>query len=780
MGVPLRVLVLEDSQTDTELVVAELRRAGFDPDWVRVETERDYLAELDTMPEIILSDYAMPQFDAARALQLLKERGLDVPFIIVSGTIGEEVAVEAMRQGAADYLLKNRLARLGQAVSHALEQNRAEQRLRLQAAALDSAANAIVITDRDGRITWVNPAFARLTGYSLEEAVGQNPRLLKSGEQDPDFYRDLWQAVLAGRVWHGELVNRRKDDSLYVEQQSITPVRDEHGEITHFVAVKQDITERRRFQETLRQSEERYRLLAESTLTGVYLIQDGLFRYVNPSLAATFGYGVEEVAGKLGPLDLTAPEDRPLVAENIRKRVQGEARDIRYSFRGLRKDGTLIDVEVHGARIDYEGRSAVIGTLLDITERKRAEEEIRALNADLERRVAERTTDLREATEVAKRAKEEAERANRAKDEFLSRMSHELRTPLNSVLGFAQVMETEDLKPEQRDSVRQILRGGWHLLGLIDEVLDISRIATGTISFSPESVRVREVVNEAMELIQPLADQRDVVLRAEDANGLHVLADRQRLKQVVLNLLSNAVKFSQDGGQVRVSWEKAAEGRLRLRVTDEGPGIPDDRLDRLFVPFDRLGAEQSGVEGTGLGLPLSKALVEAMGGSMHIESRVGVGSTFAIELALAEPPVDRYEREQESAAVAGPGGEGRTVLHIEDNLSNLALIERVLNRFPDVRLLSAMQGRLGLDLAREHLPDLILLDLHLPDISGEEALRNLREDPLTTRIPVVVISADATPVHVKRLLAAGAHDYMTKPLDVKRFLDVVGGTLGRD
>jgi PAS domain S-box-containing protein len=385
MGVALRALVLEDSQADAELVVAELRRAGFDPDWVRVEAEREYLAELDSMPQIILSDWAvpqiiladwaMPQLDGGRALELLKERGLNVPFIIVSGTIGEDVAVEAMKQGAADYLLKDRLARLGQAVSHALEQNRAEQRLRLQAAALESVANGIVITDRDGRITWVNPAFTRLTGYTAEEAIGQNPRLLKSGEQDQAFYRDLWETVLAGRGWHGELLNRRKDGSLYVDEQTITPVRDGRGELSHFIAVKQDITERKEMEKALRESEDLYRTLVGTSPEAITLTDlNGKVLFCNLQAARLQGFQrAEEVVGQ-SAFDFIAPEDRPLALENEKRMLEaGGVTSIEYSL--LRRDGSRYPAELSASLVvDAEGKpKAFMGIVRDITERKRAE-----------------------------------------------------------------------------------------------------------------------------------------------------------------------------------------------------------------------------------------------------------------------------------------------------------------------------------------------------------------------------------------------------------------------
>jgi len=376
-----------------------------------------------------------------------------------------------------------------------------------------------------------------------------------------------------------------------------------------------------------------------------------------------------------------------------------------------------------------------------------------------------------------------AETASRAKSEFLSRMSHELRTPLNSILGFAQVLEMDSLSPEQCESVGYIVKGGRHLLRLIDEVLDIARIEAGRLAISPEPVPVRDIVREALDLVKPLAAERHVRLLdggASDAPDQHVLADAQRFKQVLLNFLSNAIKYNREGGTVTLSYSAPAPGWLRLEVIDTGPGIPPDGLERLFAPFERLGAEQAGIEGTGLGLALSKRLVEAMGGRLGAESTLGRGSTFWIELAVAESPVKRLTRD-DLAEPASAGGDGSSkagiVLYVEDNLSNVQLIKRLLVHRPKVRLLPIMQGRLALDLASQHNPDLILLDLQLPDIPGDEVLRRLRETPETRHIPVIVISADATPGQIDRLRAAGAWQYLTKPFDVKKFLSLLDEAL---
>ena len=405
----------------------------------------------------------------------------------------------------------------------------------------------------------------------------------------------------------------------------------------------------------------------------------------------------------------------------------------------------------------------------------RLHERVRRQAADLEQRVEERTRELSAATD-------EADRANRAKSEFLGRMSHELRTPLNAILGFGQLLEMGALSGKQREGVEHILRAGRHLLGLIDEVLDISRIEAGRLQLSLEPVPVQATLRHAMDLIQPLARGHDVAVQAGDVDErLHVLADRQRLQQVLLNLLSNAVKYNRPRGTVTATCERAGADRLAIAVTDTGAGIAADKLDRLFVPFDRLGAEASGIEGTGLGLALTKSLVEAMGGAIHVRSREGAGSKFSVELLVVAGPIEAtVAPAAEPAALADPDQPIRTVLYIEDNVSNLRLVESVLSHRPGVSVLSAMQGGVGLELARHHRPDLILLDRHLPDMAGDHVFNLLREDPRTRDIPVVILSADAIPEGAQRLLDAGVRAYLTKPLDVHKLLAIVDETLGSE
>lgn len=373
-------------------------------------------------------------------------------------------------------------------------------------------------------------------------------------------------------------------------------------------------------------------------------------------------------------------------------------------------------------------------------------------------------------------AKEEADRASRAKSEFLSRMSHELRTPMNAVLGFAQVLEMEETDPTKRESLEQILSGGRHLLGLIDEVLDIAKIEAGRLSLVREPVPVDEVLQECVKLVTPLAAMRQIGIDLHRAPVARtVTADRQRLKQVVLNLLSNAVKYNCDGGRVDVTTEETTPGRLCIRVKDTGRGISEEDLPRLFTAFERLEVDRAGIDGTGLGLNLSKRLIELMGGTIGVQSPPGDGSIFWVELALAEPSTAQPARlaSPREAIEVKAAEQASTIIYIEDNLSNLKLVQRLMTRRPGVKLVSAWRGIVGLDLIRKSRPDLVLLDLHLPDISGQEILTMLQADPATSSIPVVVISADATPGEIARARAAGARDYLTKPFEVRQFLEIL-------
>jgi PAS domain S-box-containing protein len=490
-----------------------------------------------------------------------------------------------------------------------------------------------------------------------------------------------------------------------------------------------------------------------------FVCVDGMGRIVlvNSQTERLFGYRRDELIG--GPVEMLVPDALREVHSRHRTgylrtpitRPMGAGQELS----GRRRDGTRFPAEISLSAVRSESGVTVSAVIRDVTERRRAEQEIMS-------------------------ARQEAERANQAKSDFLSRMSHELRTPLNAILGFAQLLELDELSTQQADSVHHILSGGNHLLALIDEVLEISRIEAGRLNISLEPVPILEVVETALGLVRPLATDRRVILQVdhEASRNVQVLADRQRFKQVLLNLVSNGVKYNRPGGRVTISWVARGGGSVRLSVTDTGPGIAAGQIERLFRPFERLGAAESDVPGTGLGLALSKGLMESMGGRIGVESQSLLGSTFWVELDAIDGQV-RPTAEPHIVEVHDPDRPSVRILYVEDNLPNLRLVEQVLARQYRVEMIPTLQGSLALDLARQHRPHVILLDLHLPDIPGEEVLDRLRADPGTAGIPVVVVSADATPKQVSRLMGRGVVGYVTKPLNIRRFIEVLDEALSR-
>ncbi len=378
-------------------------------------------------------------------------------------------------------------------------------------------------------------------------------------------------------------------------------------------------------------------------------------------------------------------------------------------------------------------------------------------------------------------AKQEAERANLAKSEFLSSMSHELRTPLNAILGFTQLLEIDDnLTAEQRDNIKEIVNAGKHLLSLIGEVLDLAKIEAGRMTLSIEAIHLDDLLHSCLSIIQPMAWKRGIAIQADfDRNGFKtVLADHTRLKQVLMNLLSNAIKYNRDGGQIEVNWSPAGNSMFRVSVRDTGSGIAPERLKDMFQPFSRLGAENTAVEGTGIGLVISKRLMEAMHGRIGVDSQEGVGSTFWIEIPVAasDLSVINNSAEQLPQHTVPQSGE-HTVLYVEDNPANLKLMVNLLAKWPTVRLLTAHTGALGIKMAKSYRPDLILLDINLPELDGYGVLRELRQAAETRDIPVVALTANAMPKDIERGKAAGFLEYLTKPLDVANFYALLGRLL---
>jgi PAS domain S-box-containing protein len=652
----------------------------------------------------------------------------------------------------------------------------------------------------DGQTDYVNQHWCDYSGLTAEESLGAGWSVVLHPEDAPGCFAAWSHAVRSGEAFEAEYRMRRTDGVYRWFLGRGLPVRDWEGRVVKWLGTATDIDDRKRAEEEVRRRHGMARLLYEVTVAayGAATVEQAI-QVALDWVCAFAGWPVGHaylVAGADPPQLVPSPVwhlDRPDDFEPFHEATAatrlapGEGLPGRVFARkepvwivDVTRDENFPRAEA-AAALGLKGAcgfpilaaGGVVAVLEFFTSTPREPDEL-LMQAMFQIGIQlGHVFDRGRAVADLEQAKKAAETANRAKSEFLSRMSHELRTPLNAILGFGQLLEMGSPTPRQRQHVEQILKGGRHLLELINEVLDLSRIEAGRMHLSLEPVSVRQVCAEACDLVRPLAERHGIRVEAPCATGVdvHVLADNQRLKQVLLNLVGNGVKYNHAHGSVSLSWEERPDGRVRLAVHDTGPGIPPEKRERLFSPFDRLGAEATAVEGTGLGLVVSKRLTEAMGGTLELAGTAGQGTTILVDLPRAASPARPAERRAPAEPAPAPIGTGnRTVLYIEDNRANLGLMEDVLVYRPEVQLLAAMQGGAGLELAREQRPDVILLDVHLPDMPGDEVLRQLRADPRLRAVPVVVISADATPHQVERLRAAGAKDYLTKPIDVSRLL----------
>jgi PAS domain S-box-containing protein len=666
------------------------------------------------------------------------------------------------------------------------ELRRAEALLKtgaLQQAILNSANFSSIATDATGVIQIFNVGAERMLGYAAADVMN---KITPADISDPDELiaraRGL-SAELATHIAPGfealvfkasrgiediyELTYIRKDGSRFPAIVSVTALRDALNVIIGYLLIGTDNTARKQVEaeqeklnQRLRDQQYYTRSLIESNIDALMTTDPaGIITDVNKQTEALTGCTRDELIGAPFKNYFTDPER----AEAGIKRVLSEKKVTNYELTTRSREGKETVVSYNATTFyDRERRlQGVFAAARDVTERKQFEHALQETNAALEL------------------AKSGAEKANLAKSEFLSSMSHELRSPLNAILGFAQLMDTAVPPPSvtQRESIAHILQAGWHLLKLINEVLDLSVIESGTLSVSLEPISLNEVMAECNAMMAAQAQSRRVRLTFA-GDEVFVIADKTRLKQIVINLLSNAIKYNSDQGAVMVSYKSVGATVTRVCVQDTGPGLSPEKLAQLFQPFNRLGQERGAEEGTGIGLVTSKRLVEAMGGVIGVESEVGQGSEFWFELkTTAAPELSSEAALGELDEVVVHAGAPRTVLYVEDNPANLRLVENLLARRPDLRLISAATGTRGVELAKANRPSLIILDINLPGMSGYDVLRVLRSDPLTAPIVVLALSANALPSDRKHGLAAGFQRYLTKPINVREFLQAVDDAL---
>jgi PAS domain S-box-containing protein len=659
----------------------------------------------------------------------------------------------------------------------------------LQSAIFNSANFSSIATDAKGVIQIFNVGAERMLGYAAADVMN---KITPADISDPQEVIARAQALsielgtpiapgfeaLVFKASRGiediyELTYIRKDGSRLPAVVSVTALRDAQDAIIGYLLIGTDNTarkqvedERGKLDQRLRDQQFYTRSLIESNIDALMTTDPrGIITDVNKQMEALTGCTRDELIGAPFKSYFTDPER---AQSSIRQALtQGKVTDYELTARGRDGRQTVVSYNVTTFYDRERKLQGVFAAARDVTERRRLDQVVQEKNAELET------------------AREVADKANLAKSDFLSSMSHELRSPLNAILGFAQLMESGSppLLPTQKTSIDQILQAGWYLLQLINEILDLALIESGKLSLSLEPISLPDILLDCQAMMEPHAHKSGIrVSFPRFDSPCFVNADRTRLKQVLVNLLSNAIKYNGAAGTVDVTCRADSRQRLRISVQDTGQGLSADQCAQLFQPFNRLGQEASTAEGTGIGLVVSKRLVEAMGGAIGVESSVGVGSVFWFELDVAAAP--QLDGPAHDAVVPAlppvEHGSGlRTLLYVEDNRANLQLVEQLIARRPDVRLLSAIDGLAGIALARAQRPDVILMDINLPGISGLQALKILREDSSTRHIPVVALSANAMPRDIQKGLAAGFLRYLTKPIRINEFMEALDFALER-
>jgi PAS domain S-box-containing protein len=634
---------------------------------------------------------------------------------------------------------------------------------------LDSSAEGLYGVDVEGRCTFINRAALEMLGYSREsELLGRDIHALihhadAQGRPYPDSSRMMRASRDRLELHAADEVFWRKDGKSFPVEYWLHPVI-EDGQLHGAVATFFDISERVHMQEALRQGEVRIEKLVDAVTDGVVTVDaEGRIVLCNRAAERIFGVPAGKAIGS--PIERFIPY-RP--QQPYGPRVQKVALEPSgwngggvHDLTGLRVDGSEFPLEATLSRLETERGALTTVVLRDVTELHVARAE--------------------------RQAREALEAANRAKTEFLSRMSHELRTPLNAVLGFSQMLRLDRARPpsaEQLKRIQHIESAGAHLLALVNDVLDLSRVEAGQLTVDLQSIDIEAATGEAVAMVLPLASASGIdvhVDRTGDAapsgfgptDPVAVVADKTRLRQVLVNLLSNAVKYNRSGGQVVVSWRVRPDG-CHVSIADDGPGMTPEKLGRLFEPFNRLGAEKSKVEGTGIGLVLSRRLMELMRGRLDVQSTVGKGTVATMVLETTDV------RPAHVPSPAPPSQHGALdtslrVLYAEDNEVNVELVRQVVGLRPEIALSVAESGAIALAMARRDPPDLMLVDMNLGDMTGIELARHLQQRPATASIRLVALSADALPEQIDAALACGFEGYLTKPVDFRQLLNVLDG-----
>ena len=884
---PYRVVLADDDRDQLAAYALILRQAGIEVRETANPLEVPGMLK-DFAAETVVLDMYMPQCSGPELAALLHddERLSGIPIVYLSAEADFARQLAAMEQGGVHFLSKPVDPRhLAAAVAlYARRYRQSQEQVEMLRTTLYERerqqhalnAHAIVsISDAGGNILYVNERFCQASGYSRQELLGNNHRMIKSDIHPPEFYAGMWKTITSGLIWHGEVCNRRKDGSLYWVETTIVPFLDPDRKAYQYISIRTDIT---------RVKEAEQRLALSQTYANIgtwdWNIETGEL-YWSERIGPLFGHpeGTLETTYE-NFLAAVHPDDRLKVIDAVHACIEDGA-EYNIEHRCVWPDGRIRWLMERGDVVRSTGGDPLhmLGVVQDITERKQAElaleesrmrlEEAQSLarlgywTADLtsgelqwseeifrifglnpdnftpsveafhravhpddselvhasERRAAETgvhdvvhrivrpdgeiryvhelahaqtdaadrivrmagtvqdVTELKQAEYAMLQAKEAAEAASRAKSEFLASMSHELRTPLNSILGFAQLFGMDPYLPEKtKEHAHEIERAGQHLLKLVNDLIDLARIEAGKLELATTPISIKAVVNDSMAMVAPIARERGISLIDAGGDGRETMirADYTRLQQVLINLLANAIKYNRPQGTVHLSCH-SGKGLVRISITDNGPGIPTSKQSRMFSAFDRLGVERGQVEGSGIGLVITKRIVEAMGGTIGFESIELHGSTFWVEFPIANAagPSETSAQENSGSNIASAQSSCCHVLYIEDNPMNQRLMQQIFAARSNLSLRIAHTAEIGIQLSRVEPPALILMDINLPGMNGYDALAALARDPRTARIPVVAVSANAMKGDEERGLKAGFAAYLTKPIDIPSLFRVM-------
>jgi PAS domain S-box-containing protein len=798
MSESLKILSLEDSVLDFEITSFQLLKAGYNFNIYRVDTESEYVSSLrQNQYDIILADYNLPSFDAFDALRLRNEICPETPIICLSGSIGEEKAIELLKLGADDYVLKDRPDRLPFAIDRALNDVKEKDRKRIDESQLQKLSRAVeqspvsvLITDTSGNIEYVNKKFCEITGYSLEESIGKNPRILKSGHQNKFFYENMWNLILNGNVWEGDLVNKKKNGDLYWEHATISSITGKNGEITNFLAVKEDISEHKKF-DLIQQVIYTLSSAAMSTIDLNELIE--IIRAELGKLLNTTNFYIAFYDEETDMLSTVFEKD-----ENDRIETWSAQKSVSGYI--IRHQQSLLAYDSDIERLLATGEIEMVGTpskiwlgvpmwidnrifgviVVQNYDNKDAYNEKDKMMLEFISEEISLAIHSKRAEKILVSALKKAEESDRLKTAFLTNLSHEIRTPMNGILGFAELLKEPELTGEQQQEYIQIIeKSGARMLNIINDIVNMSKIEVGLTVVDLNEVNVNEILESIYKSFKKVAENKGLKLSIQcelSAEEAFIQTDAEKLSTILINLLNNAFKFSETGsvefGYNLVETLHATSQtpdvtplHLQFFVKDTGIGIPKDRTEAIFERFVQADVSDSkAYQGAGLGLSITKAYIEMLGGTLWLESEPGRGSVFYFTLpynSLASRK--NFMSDDSGVKTVGklPAISNLKILIVEDDKYSELFLRNCLRGYSK-NIESSKTGIHALDLCRKNDFDLVLMDIKLPDKSGVEVVRQIRQ--FNDRVVIIAQTAYEMQVSLEEAIHAGCNDYISKPI----------------